>query len=126
MANIHFDQERVLSAMDAIVRRTMNMDMMWDWPCGVAYLGICEAYRVTQKQEYLELLRNRVDEYIGLGLPADVPSLGKLITEGRKLLASPSKRYQLIYPTLVLSFITVSFYIIGNAFSDASDPRNHI
>ena len=69
MANIHFDQERVLSAMDAIVRRTMNMDMMWDWPCGVAYLGICEAYRVTQKQEYLELLRNRVDEYIGLGLP---------------------------------------------------------
>ena len=64
--------------------------------------------------------------YIGLGLPADVPSLGKLITEGRKLLASPSKRYQLFYPTLVLSFITVSFYIIGNAFSDASDPRNHI
>ena len=69
MANIHFDRERVLSAIDAIVRRTMNMDMMWDWPCGVAYLGICEAYRVTQKQEYLELLRSRVDEYIELGLP---------------------------------------------------------
>ena len=69
MANIHFDRERVLSAIDAIVRQTMNMDMMWDWPCGVAYLGICEAYRVTQKQEYLELLRARVDEYIELGLP---------------------------------------------------------
>ena len=69
MANIHFDRERVLSAIDAIVRRTMNMDMMWDWPCGVAYLGICEAYRVTQRQEYLELLRARVDEYIELGLP---------------------------------------------------------
>lgn len=69
MATIHFDRDRVLSAIDAIVRRTMNMDMMWDWPCGVAYLGICEAYRVTQRQEYLELLRNRVDEYIELGLP---------------------------------------------------------
>ena len=50
----------------------------------------------------------------------------EIMAEGRKLLASPSKRYQLIYPTLVLSFITVSFYIIGNAFSDAADPRNHI
>ncbi len=64
--------------------------------------------------------------YIGLGLPSDVPSLGKLITEGRKLLTSPSKRYQLIYPTIVLSVVTVSFYIIGNAFSDAADPRNHL
>ena len=64
--------------------------------------------------------------YIGLGLPADTPSLGKLITEGRKLLASPSKRYQLIAPTVVLSFVTVSFYMIGNAFSDAADPRSHI
>lgn len=64
--------------------------------------------------------------YIGLGLPADIPSLGKLITEGRKLLASPSKSYQLIYPTVVLSFVTVSFYMIGNAFSDAADPRSHV
>lgn len=64
--------------------------------------------------------------YIGLGLPADIPSLGKLITEGRKLLASPSKSYQLIYPTIVLSFVTVSFYMIGNAFSDAADPRTHL
>ena len=64
--------------------------------------------------------------YIGLGLPADIPSLGKLITEGRKLLASPSKRYQLIYPTVILSIVTVSFYMIGNAFSDAADPKNHL
>ena len=67
MANIIFDRERVLSAIDAIVHQTMNMDMMWDWPCGVAYLGICEVYRVTGNQEYLDLLRARVDEYIELG-----------------------------------------------------------
>ena len=36
--------------------------------------------------------------YIGLGLPATVPSLGNLINEGRKLMMSPSLRYQLIYP----------------------------
>ena len=35
-------------------------------------------------------------------------------------------RYQLLYPTLILSFVTIAFYLIGNAFSDAADPRNHV
>jgi len=69
MAKIIFDKERVLSAIDAIVSRTMNMDMMWDWPCGVAYFGVCEAYRTTGRKEYFDLLKARVDEYIELGLP---------------------------------------------------------
>lgn len=64
--------------------------------------------------------------YIGLGLPVNVPSLGNLITNGRNLLASAALRYQLIFPTVVLSIITISFYIIGNAFADAADPKNHI
>ena len=41
--------------------------------------------------------------YIGLGLPADIPSLGNLINAGRKLVTSPSLRYQLIFPAIVLS-----------------------
>ncbi len=69
MAAITYDRERVLAAIDAVVHQTMNMDMTWDWPCGVAYFGICEAYRVTGKQEYLDLMKARVDEYIELGLP---------------------------------------------------------
>ncbi|MBQ9326196.1 MAG: ABC transporter permease [Clostridia bacterium] len=64
--------------------------------------------------------------YIGLGLPASIPSLGNLINEGRKLMMSPNLRYQLIYPTIILSVVTVSFYIVGNAFSDAADPKNHM
>jgi len=39
---------------------------------------------------------------------------------------APQLRYQLIFPTIVVSIITVSFYVLGNAFSDASDPRNHV
>ena len=64
--------------------------------------------------------------YIGLGLPVDIPSLGNLINEGRALITSPALRYQLVYPTIILSFVTISFYIIGNAFSDAADPKNHV
>ena len=63
--------------------------------------------------------------YIGLGLPVDIPSLGNLVNTGRALMMSPSLRYQLIFPTIVLSIITISFYVIGNAFSDAADPKNH-
>ena len=64
--------------------------------------------------------------YIGLGLSVDTPSLGNLINEGRKLITSASLRYQLIFPAIVLSVITISFYIIGNAFADAADPKNHL
>ncbi|NLE69673.1 MAG: ABC transporter permease, partial [Clostridiales bacterium] len=63
--------------------------------------------------------------YIGLGLPVSIPSLGNLINVGRKLVTT-SLAYQLIFPTVVLSIVTISFYIIGNAFADAADPRNHV
>lgn len=64
--------------------------------------------------------------YIGLGLPVSIPSLGNLVNEGRVVMMSPTLRYQLIFPSIILSIITISFYIIGNAFADAADPRNHV
>ena len=64
--------------------------------------------------------------YVGLGLPLSIPSLGNLVNVGRRFLMVDSLRYQLIYPAIILSVITVSFYILGNAFSDAADPRTHV
>jgi len=64
--------------------------------------------------------------YIGLGLPISEPTLGNLINEGRVLMMSPDLRYQLIFPSIVLSVITIAFYIIGNSFADAADPKNHV
>ncbi len=64
--------------------------------------------------------------YIGLGLPLEIPSLGNLLNEGRLKMTSPPLRYQLIFPTVVLAIVTISFYIIGNAFADAADPKNHV
>lgn len=64
--------------------------------------------------------------YIGLGLPVDTPSLGNLINTGRTVMTTHGMEYQLLFPTAVLSIITISFYIIGNAFADAADPKNHV
>ncbi len=62
--------------------------------------------------------------FIGLGLPIDTISLGNLVNQGKNnFMLYP---YQLTWPTVIMAAITVSFYIVGNRFSDASDPRNHV
>lgn len=70
MAKIAVDRELIKAAMDRVVERTMLMDMTWDWPCGVAYYGISRAYEASGDERYLALMKERVDEYIELGLPA--------------------------------------------------------
>jgi unsaturated rhamnogalacturonyl hydrolase len=70
MTKLEYNEKEILNQIDKIVTRTMKMDLTWDWPCGVAYYGIGEAYKATQNEEYLKLLKDRVDELIDLGLPA--------------------------------------------------------
>lgn len=70
MTSLEFDQKIVEDTIDHIVDKTMSMDLTWDWPCGVAYYGIAKAYEVTKKKEYLDVLKDRIDEYVDeLGLP---------------------------------------------------------
>lgn len=70
MLKLEFDEQQIKEVIDKIVKRTMKMDLTWDWPCGVAYYGIADAYEKTGNKEYLELLKDRVDELIDLGLPS--------------------------------------------------------
>lgn len=69
MTTLEFDREQIEELVDKIVLRTMRMDMPWDWPCGVAYYGISRAWEVTKNEKYLNLMKDRVDEYLELGLP---------------------------------------------------------
>lgn len=62
--------------------------------------------------------------YLGLGLDINTPSLGILLRNARAYFLDYP--YLLIFPAVIVSIITVTFYLIGNAFSDASDPRNHV
>lgn len=64
--------------------------------------------------------------YVGLGLSVEIPSLGNLITSGKAVMMSPNLRYQLIFPSIIIALITISFYVLGTAFSDAADPHNHV
>lgn len=64
--------------------------------------------------------------YVGLGLPVDTPTLGNLIEDGRRVMMNPSQMYQMLFPSVVLAAVTICFYILGNKFADASDPRNHV
>ncbi len=61
--------------------------------------------------------------YLGL-MDISTPSLGILLRNARSyFLDFP---YLLIFPAAIVSIITITFYLVGNAFSDACDPRNHV
>ena len=61
--------------------------------------------------------------YLGLGLGLDMPSLGILLRNARADFIN--RPYLLIFPALIVSIVTFTFYLVGNAFSDAADPKNH-
>ena len=61
--------------------------------------------------------------YLGL-MDISTPSLGILLRNARSYFLDYP--YLLIFPAIIVSLITVTFYLAGNAFSDACDPRNHV
>ena len=69
MIKLNADKNVLIKAIEAVVHKTVSMDLTWDWPCGVAYYGVSEAFAVTRNEAYLRLLKERVDEHIALGLP---------------------------------------------------------
>ena len=46
----------------------MQMDMDWNWPCGVAFYGISRL-QVNGNKDYIDFLVDWVDEYLEIGLP---------------------------------------------------------
>lgn len=61
--------------------------------------------------------------YLGL-MDISTPSLGILLRNSRSYFLNYP--YLLIFPAAIVSLITITFYLVGNAFSDACDPRNHV
>jgi unsaturated rhamnogalacturonyl hydrolase len=69
MLKLNYDEAELCDRIDKIVRKTMTMDLPWEWSCGVAYYGIARAYELTKNEEYINFLIKWTDEYLELGLP---------------------------------------------------------
>jgi unsaturated rhamnogalacturonyl hydrolase len=63
------DRQELERTIDLVVNRTLAMDFRWDWPGGVAFYGVGQAWRATGRIEYMERLAAWVDSYLELGLP---------------------------------------------------------
>ena len=62
--------------------------------------------------------------YIGVGLSAEVPSLGRMISEAQTaFLTFPWAFWS---PVAIASAITIILYVLGQNLADASDPRTHM
>ena len=62
--------------------------------------------------------------YIGVGLSAQVASLGRMIQEGQSaFLVYP---WEFWPPVVIAAAITIILYVLGQNLADASDPRTHM
>ena len=62
--------------------------------------------------------------YIGIGLSAEVPSLGRMIQQAQSaFLVYP---WEFWPPVAIAAAITIILYVLGQNLADASDPRTHM
>ncbi len=111
--------------IDAVVSRTMQMDMTWDWPCGVAFYGISHAWEATGDQRYIDYLSRWVDEYITIGLP---PFMVNAVAMGHCLLtlhqATGDKKYLDIALEKAEYLRTKATRFGQNVFQHTVSPKN--
>ena len=62
--------------------------------------------------------------FIGIGLSATVPSLGRMIQQAQS--AFLTYPWEFWPPVAIASAITIILYVLGQNLADASDPRTHM
>ena len=62
--------------------------------------------------------------YIGVGLSAKIPSLGRMIEQAQS--AFLTYPWEFWPPVFVAAAITIILYLLGQNLADASDPRTHM
>lgn len=62
--------------------------------------------------------------YIGVGLSASVPSLGRMIQEAQT--AFLTYPWEFWPPVAIAALLTIILYVLGQNLADASDPRTHM
>ena len=67
------------------------------------------------------IVSETVLSFLGLGLSIPSFSLGSLLSAGQQAMAFYP--YQLLFPTIVLCLIILSFNVLGDGLRDALDPK---
>lgn len=62
--------------------------------------------------------------YIGIGLSANIPSLGRMISQAQS--AFRTFPWEFWPPVIVASLVTIILYLLGQSLGDATDPRTHM
>ena len=61
--------------------------------------------------------------YLGVGIPPQTPSWGRMIAEGSKGQLFTVAWWMLVFPGIALVLTTLAFNLVGDGFRDALDPR---
>lgn len=62
--------------------------------------------------------------FLGLGVPPPVPSWGQMVNEGFNLITNPKCIHLILFPSLAICLLVLSFNLLGNGLRDALDPKN--
>jgi peptide/nickel transport system permease protein len=64
--------------------------------------------------------------FLGLSVQPPTPSWGNMIYEGFSMIGTRNSWQMVIFPGLAISFIVLSFNLLGNGLRDAFDPKTSI
>jgi peptide/nickel transport system permease protein len=67
------------------------------------------------------VLTEAVLSFLGVGVPAEVPSWGNMMAEGRNFVAVAF--HIILYPGLMLALTVLAINLVGDGLRDALDPR---
>lgn len=62
--------------------------------------------------------------FLGLGVPPPVPSWGQMVNEGFNLITNPTCYHLILFPSLAICLLVLSFNLLGNGLRDALDTKN--
>jgi peptide/nickel transport system permease protein len=61
--------------------------------------------------------------FLGVGVPADVPEWGRMISQAYSFIRIPDKQHLWIFPALAIVFTTLAFAFVADGLRDALDPK---
>jgi peptide/nickel transport system permease protein len=61
--------------------------------------------------------------FLGVGVPADVPEWGRLISSSYQFIRVPGKAHLWVFPAMAIVITTLGFAFVADGLRDALDPR---